>query len=185
MPLQAALARADADLAASRVPMARQRLRSLIADHPTDLTARHRPAAVYRLYGELAEAGRRNFLDESADPAETAAFEARHPDPPRRMIALCRRAPENHAPTGTARARLTALREPALREPALREPALRESAVGGDGGPVTWTDLYIALEDRGPGPEPHDLLLPTCLITAAALLSPAVIGTITTVLRFL
>ncbi|MFI9785737.1 DUF6584 family protein, partial [Kitasatospora sp. NPDC051984] len=129
-------------------------LRSLIADHPTDLTARHRPATVYRLYGEPAEARRWNFLDESADPAETAAFEARHPDPPRRMIALCRRAPEDHAPTGTARARLAALREPALREPALREPALRESplrepalrepAVGGDGGPVTWTDPYIA-----------------------------------------
>ncbi|MFI9785736.1 DUF6584 family protein [Kitasatospora sp. NPDC051984] len=37
MPLQATLARADADPAAGRVPMARQRLRSLIADHPTDL----------------------------------------------------------------------------------------------------------------------------------------------------
>ncbi|MFF0392681.1 DUF6584 family protein [Kitasatospora sp. NPDC004615] len=180
MPLQATLARADADLAAGRVPMARQRLRSLIADHPTDLTARHRPAAVYRLHLEPAEAGRQNFLDESADPAETAAFEARHPDPLRRMIALCRRAPEDHAPTGTARARLTALREPAL-----REPALRESAAGGDGGPVTWTDPYIAPEDRVPGPEPRGFLLPTCLITAAALLSPAVIGTITTVRRFL
>ncbi|MFG2696073.1 DUF6584 family protein [Kitasatospora sp. NPDC048407] len=37
MPLQATLARAGADPAAGRVPMARQRLRSLIANHPTDL----------------------------------------------------------------------------------------------------------------------------------------------------
>ncbi|MFF2626621.1 DUF6584 family protein [Kitasatospora griseola] len=166
MPLHAALARADADLAAGRVPMARQRLRSLVEHYPTDLTVRRRLAAVYRLYGEAAEAGRWNYLDESADPAETAAFEARHPDPLRRMIALCWRAPEEHAPTETARARLA---------------ALRGTAVGGDGGPVAWTDLYIAAEDKVPKDEPRDFLLPSCLAVAAVLLALAVIGAVTTV----
>ncbi|MFJ1793906.1 DUF6584 family protein [Kitasatospora griseola] len=165
MPLQATLARADAGLAAGRVPMARQRLRSLVEHHPTDLTVRRRLAAVYRLYGEPAESGRWNHLDESADPAETAAFEARPPDPLRRMIALRWRAPEDHAPTETARARLAALRGTAV----------------GDGGPVTWTDLYIAAEDKVPKDEPRDFLLPSCLAVAAVLLVLAVIGAVTTV----
>ncbi|MFJ5925304.1 DUF6584 family protein [Kitasatospora sp. NPDC092948] len=170
MSLEATLARAEADLAAGRVPMARQRLRSLVEHHPTDLTVRHRLAAVYRLYGEPAEAGRWNYLDESADPAETAAFEARYPSPLRRMIALRWLAPEDHAPTETARARLA---------------ALRGTAVGGDGGPVTWTDLFVAPEDRLPGPEPRDFLLPTCLAVAVVLLVLAAIGAVAVVRRFL
>ncbi|MGW4807071.1 DUF6584 family protein [Kitasatospora sp. NPDC004272] len=77
--------------------MARRRLRGLLGTHPTGLTARHRLAAVHRRYGDAAEAGRWNHLDESADPAGTAAVEARHADP------LRRHPPESRAATATAR----------------------------------------------------------------------------------
>ncbi|WUQ81504.1 hypothetical protein OHA16_00115 [Kitasatospora purpeofusca] len=84
-----------------------------MASYPADLTARRRPAAAYRLYGESAEAGRWAYRDADRDPGETAAFEARHPDPLDRMTAVARRDPEESAPTETARARLAGLRETA------------------------------------------------------------------------
>ncbi len=84
-----------------------------MSSYPADLTVRQRLAEVYRLYGEPAEAGRWAYLDTDRDPAETAAFEARHPDPLDRMVALAWRGPEQSAPTETARARLAELREAA------------------------------------------------------------------------
>ncbi len=110
MPLRDTLARVDADLAAGRVPMARQRLRGLVSSHPTDLTLRRRLAEVYRLYGDPAEAGRWAYLEQDGDPGETAAFEARYRTPARRMRALAWRGPESAAATGFARERLAEVR---------------------------------------------------------------------------
>ncbi|MEU8764628.1 DUF6584 family protein [Streptomyces sp. NPDC048659] len=111
MSTQETLTRIDADLAAGRVPMARQRLRGLVGSFPADLALRRRLAEVYRLYGEPAEAGRWAYLEEDRDPAETAAFEARFHAPGHRMKALAWRGPEDAAGTPVARARLAEVRE--------------------------------------------------------------------------
>jgi hypothetical protein len=51
------LNRVAVDLAAGRVPMARQRLRGLVGSMPTRLDLRQRLAEVYRLEGDSAQAG--------------------------------------------------------------------------------------------------------------------------------
>ncbi|MEU4107269.1 DUF6584 family protein [Streptomyces sp. NPDC027717] len=110
MSLRDTLARVDEDLAAGRVPVARQRLRGLVSSFPHDPALRRRLAEVYRLYGEPAEAGRWMYLEEDRDAAETAAFEARYRTTPRRLAALGWRGPESLAPTDFAREQLAALR---------------------------------------------------------------------------
>ncbi|MFE7580470.1 DUF6584 family protein [Streptomyces gardneri] len=110
MPLSNTLDRVDADLAAGRVPMARQRLRGLVSSYPCDLTLRRRLAEVYRLYGDAAEAGRWMYLEEDRDADETAAFEARYQSPAWRMTALAWRGPEALAGTAVAEERLGAVR---------------------------------------------------------------------------
>ncbi|GAA2772355.1 DUF6584 family protein [Streptomyces showdoensis] len=111
MPLHETLARVDADLAAGRVPMARQRLRGLVGSFPDDLALRRRLGEVYRLYGEPAEAGRWTYLEEDRDPAEVAAFEARYHAPGHRMKALAWSGPESAAGSAVARTRLAQVRE--------------------------------------------------------------------------
>ncbi|MET8945831.1 DUF6584 family protein [Streptomyces sp. NPDC004542] len=111
MPLEDTLARVDADLAAGRVPVARQRLRGLVSSFPDDLVLRRRLAEVYRLYGEPAEAGRWMYLEQDRDAAETSAFEARYPTAPQRMRALAWQGPESLARTACAREQLAAVRE--------------------------------------------------------------------------
>ncbi|MYV47158.1 DUF6584 family protein [Streptomyces sp. SID2888] len=110
MPPRDTLARVDADLAAGRVPVARQRLRGLVSSFPDDLTLRRRLAEVYRLYGEPAEAGRWMYLEQDRDAAETAAFEARYHTAPQRMRALAWRGPESLARTAFAGEQLAAVR---------------------------------------------------------------------------
>lgn len=110
MPLKETLARVEADLAAGRIPVARQRLRGLVSSFPHDLTLRRRLGEMYRLYGEQAEAGRWTYLDEDRDAAETAAFEARYPTTPQLMRALAWRGPESLADTDFAREQLAAVR---------------------------------------------------------------------------
>ncbi|MDH6589531.1 hypothetical protein M2161_008637 [Streptomyces sp. SAI-133] len=110
MPLSETLARVDADLAAGRVPVARQRLRGLVSSFPYDLTLRRRLAEVYRLYGDAAEAGRWMYLEEDRNADETAAFEARYESPGRRMRALAWRGPEAMAATAFAERQLVAVR---------------------------------------------------------------------------
>ncbi|MGC9382444.1 DUF6584 family protein [Streptomyces sp. MH13] len=110
MPLRETLARVDADLAAGRVPVARQRLRGLVSSFPHDLTLRRRLAGVYRLYGDAAEAGRWMYLEEDRDAGETAAFEARYKSPGWRMKALAWRGPEAMAATAFAEGQLVAVR---------------------------------------------------------------------------
>ncbi|MFE3020460.1 DUF6584 family protein [Streptomyces sp. NPDC059256] len=111
MALMDTLARVEADLAAGRVPMARQRLRGLVGSLPEDLTLRRRLGEVYRLYDEVAEAGRWSYLEEDRDPLETAAFEKRYSTPLARMRALSWRAPESLASSAFAARQLAALRE--------------------------------------------------------------------------
>ncbi|MER6262532.1 DUF6584 family protein [Streptomyces sp900105245] len=110
MPLRETLAQVDADLAAGRVPVARQRLRGLISSFPHDLTLRRRLAEVYQLYGDAAEAGRWMYLEEDRNDDETAAFEARHESPGRRMKALAWQGPEAKAATAFAKEQLVAVR---------------------------------------------------------------------------
>ncbi|MEV6162568.1 DUF6584 family protein [Streptomyces sp. NPDC052052] len=110
MPMRDTLARADADLAAGRVPVARQRLRGLVSSCPDDLMLRRRLAEVYRLYGEPAEAGRWMYLEPDRDAAETSAFEKRYRTAPQRMRALAWQGPEALARTAFAREQLAAVR---------------------------------------------------------------------------
>lgn len=131
MPLTETLARVDADLAAGRLPVARQRLRGLVSSYPDDLTLRRRLAEVYRLYGEPAEAGRWMYLEPDRDAAETAAFEMRHRTAARRMRALAWRGPESRAATAFARERLAAVRKQCSEEL---------------GRPVTWDAVPSAAE---------------------------------------
>ncbi|MFG2455701.1 DUF6584 family protein [Streptomyces sp. NPDC048523] len=110
MSLRETLARVDADLAAGRVPVARQRLRGLVSSFPYDLTLRRRLAEVYRLYGDAAEAGRWMYLEEDRHADETVAFEARHESPARQMKALAWHGPEAMAATSFAERQLVAVR---------------------------------------------------------------------------
>ncbi|WP_299527588.1 DUF6584 family protein [uncultured Streptomyces sp.] len=110
MALARTLERVDTDLAAGRLPVARQRLRGLVSSYPQDRGVRRRLAEVYRLFGEPAEAGRWAYLEEDSDPRETAAFEERHPDPVRRMRAIGWRGQESAAHSPFAEARLASLR---------------------------------------------------------------------------
>ncbi|MET8078747.1 DUF6584 family protein [Streptomyces sp. NPDC005303] len=110
MPLRETLTRVDADLAAGRVPVARQRLRGLVSSFPYDLTLRRRLAEVYRLFGDAAEAGRWMYLEEDRNADETAAFEPRYGSPGWRMKALAWRGPEAMAATAFAEGQLIAVR---------------------------------------------------------------------------
>lgn len=110
MPLTETLARVDADLAAGRVPVARQRLRGLISSFPHDLTLRRRLGEVYRLYGDAAEAGRWMYLEEDRNADETVAFETRYGSPGWRMKALAWHGPEANAGTAFAEVQLVAVR---------------------------------------------------------------------------
>ncbi|MFJ8364551.1 DUF6584 family protein [Streptomyces sp. NPDC093984] len=110
MPLRATLARVDADLAAGRVPVARQRLRGLVSSFPNDLMLRRRLAEVYRLYGEPAEAGRWMYLEQDRDADETTAFAARYHTAPQRMRALAWQGSESLARTTFAREQLASVR---------------------------------------------------------------------------
>ncbi|MFI6209370.1 DUF6584 family protein [Streptomyces sp. NPDC051041] len=133
MPLTTTLARVDADLAAGRVPMARQRLRGLVSSFPDDLMLRRRLAEVYRLYGEPAEAGRWMYLEEDRDAGETSAFEARYRTPQERMRALAWRGPESLARSSFAMEQLA---------------AVRISCSEALGRPVDWDSIPSALDDE-------------------------------------
>ena len=136
MPLRDTLARVDADLAAGRVPVARQRLRGLVSSFPNDLMLRRRLGEVYRLYGEPAEAGRWMYLEQDRDEAETSAFETRYGTAPQRMRALAWHGPEALAQTAFAREQLAAVR------------AACSEAVG---HPVDWDTVPSARGEDSPG----------------------------------
>ncbi|MDQ0832173.1 hypothetical protein QF032_004017 [Streptomyces achromogenes] len=169
MPLRETLARVEADLAAGRVPVARQRLRGLVSSFPYDLTLRRRLAEVYRLYGDAAEAGRWMYLEEDRDADETAAFEVRYGSPGRRMKALAWRGPEAMAATSFAKGQLV---------------AVRAACAEAFGRPVDWDDLASFREDleekceepSGPWSVSDVLAGVGCLVGALAFLGVWVIG---------
>ncbi len=99
------------DLAKGHTHPAKQRLHSLIAAHPTDLDLRRQLAEVYRQTGDLVEAGRWSYLDESADPVEILAFERAYPSPSGRRAAL-RWPAKALPPTDFSRRRLAELPPP-------------------------------------------------------------------------
>lgn len=96
------------DLAKGHTHPAKQRLHSLIAEHPTDLDLRRQLADVYRQTGDLVEAGRWSYLDEGADPLEILAFERAFPSLAGRRAAL-RWPARALPPTEWVRRRLTEL----------------------------------------------------------------------------
>jgi len=164
------LARVDADLRAGHIPMARQRLRGLVASVPTDLEARRCLAAVYRLYGEPAEAGRWGCLDAACDPLELAAFEASRPDPVDRMRAIAWSGPESAAATPFAAGRLA---------------ELRTAASAAAGSPLTWEDLRSAPQAPEPSDDSSAFLGCAAFALFAALLFLTVLGAITFISWFL
>lgn len=162
MPLNETLARVDADLAAGRIPAARQRLRGLVSSFPHDLTLRLRLAEAYRLYGESAEAGRWTYLDRNRDAAETAAFEAKYHSVQRRMRALAWQGPESLAHTDFAREQLAAVR------------AAVSDALG---RPVDWDTVPpVETEDGGPDTFGDFLAGIGCLVVTLAFLAIWVYG---------
>ncbi|MFE6750715.1 DUF6584 family protein [Kitasatospora purpeofusca] len=164
MTVDTTLAKVDADLRAGRIPVARQRLRGLVASYPADLTVRRRLAEVYRLYGEPAEAGRWSCLGADRDPDETAAFEARYPDPLDRMVAVAWRGPEESAPTATARARLA---------------GLREAASVQAGRPVDWDPVRTRAEHTDGDDSTGTLFCAGLALVGLVLLGFAVLGAVT------
>ena len=108
------LARVKSDLAHGRTHIAIQRLRTLIAIDPDDLEIREALASVYRMTGNLQEAGRWSFLAARVVPEEMTAFERANPHPWLRLRLLRYSAdPVRLAPP--ARERLLALAEQARR----------------------------------------------------------------------
>ncbi|MEU8078183.1 DUF6584 family protein [Catellatospora citrea] len=99
--------RVTTDLSRGHTYPAIQRMHSLVAAHPTDLDLRRRLAAIYRATGNLVEAGRWSYLDDTAEAVELEAFETRYPAH-RRLEAL--RWPTGApAPTDISRVRLAPL----------------------------------------------------------------------------
>lgn len=111
MSVERTLARVEEDLSRGDVTMARTRLLSLLQSKPHLLEARARLAEIYRLDGNLVEAGRWSYLSEQRDEAEVTAFErACGRNPVRIMRALRWRVHEDAAATETARERLIDIR---------------------------------------------------------------------------
>ncbi|MEW2276527.1 DUF6584 family protein [Streptomyces cyaneofuscatus] len=162
MALNDTLARVDADLAAGRIPVARQRLRGLVSSYPHEPAPRRRLAEVYRLYGDPAEAGRWMYLEEDRSPEETAAFEERYANAVRRMRAMAWRGTESDAPTPCPARQLT---------------AVREAASEIVGRPVTWDGLVEVKGDaRQISPLTDALTGIGCLLLTIAFLGIWVYG---------
>lgn len=120
--MERTLQRVEEDLAAGRRDLARRRLAGLVGSFPTRLDLRRRLSEVYRVDGDLAQAGRWSYLEPDRDAHELAAFERAYGDLALRMRALRWRGPEDAAgPEVEARLR-----------------ALREQAEARAGGPVSW-----------------------------------------------
>lgn len=117
MSIETVLARVDEDLAAGHLPLARQRLKSLVGSFPQRLDLRERLAELYRRDGDLAQAGRWSYLADSRERAEIAAFEKAHGESPIQMMkALGWRGAEDEASSEVAHDRLRGLRSRAEAE---------------------------------------------------------------------
>jgi len=118
MPKAPVLDKVAVDLARGHTQPAIQRLSSLVSAYPHDLDLRHRLAAVHRMTGNAVEAGRWDYLNATAEPDETTAFERAFPSARRRLSALRWRGSADLAPTEHARRRLVDLTEAASQESA-------------------------------------------------------------------
>ncbi|MFG2997678.1 DUF6584 family protein [Streptomyces sp. NPDC048340] len=167
MPLPETLARVDADLAAGRVLLARQRLRGLVSSYPEDLSLRRRLAQAYRLTGEPAQAGRWMYLEADRDPAETAAFEALFSSPLPRMRALAWRTQESRAATAFAAGQLA---------------SVRAAATDHTGRPVDWSAIPRGV---GPGKPRSEHSDPLTSLLAIALFAAWYLGVTAFVRRLL
>ncbi|NUR72490.1 MAG: hypothetical protein HOU81_16870 [Hamadaea sp.] len=116
MPKAPVLDKVAVDLARGHTQPAIQRLSSLVSAYPHDLDLRHRLAAVHRMTGNAVEAGRWDYLNPTAEPAETGAFERAFPSAPRRLAALRWQGSADLAPTEHARQRLLDLTEAARQD---------------------------------------------------------------------
>ncbi|MFI9815714.1 DUF6584 family protein [Saccharothrix variisporea] len=111
MPVELTLRKAAEELERgdlASVLKARQRLVGLVTTYPDRLDLRERLAAVYRVLGDAAQAGRWSYLSEHRVEAEVAAFERAYRTPQARLAALNWVSGEHT--TETARVRLAALR---------------------------------------------------------------------------
>lgn len=163
MTVERTLARVDEDLRVGDVTMARTRLTSLVHSLPHRLDARERLADVYRLDGDLVEAGRWSYLGEHRDEREVTAFErACGRNPVRIMRALRWRSSEEAATTEVARQRLLDVKE------------LAEARAGRT---LEWSDGGREVGD----PWWQDVVAVGCLLTGVVLLALVVIGAATVV----
>ena len=132
------LAKVDEDLRAGDVQMARTRLKSLVLSLPHRLEARERLADVYRLDGNLVEAGRWSYLSEHPDPAEVAAFEQACGNNPVRIMRGLRWPGPDETAAATEHAQLRLL-------------DVRARAEAKAGKKLEWTDRGRDIGTRGEG----------------------------------
>lgn len=112
MPVELTLHKAAEELRRgdlANVLRARQRLAGLVGTYPHRLDLRSRLAEVYRVLGDLPQAGRWDYLADSPDPVEIAAFERAYRTPTTRLEAMGWSGRLDDAPTDAARAKLTEL----------------------------------------------------------------------------
>jgi hypothetical protein len=136
------------DLARGHTQPAIQRLSSLVNAYPQDLDLRHRLAAVHRMTGNTVEAGRWDYLNATAEPTETDAFERAYPSAIGRLFALRWQGSADLAPTEYARLRLVELSEAASGEappPIAPEPRWRRIAAGLAAGSVALLVAALAV----------------------------------------
>ncbi|WP_348541291.1 DUF6584 family protein [Streptomyces sp. SAI-208] len=135
MPLSETLARVDADLAACRVPLARQRLRGLVSSFPYDLTLRRRLAEVYRSTATPSRPDAGCTSRRTAAPTRPRPSRRATGHPGRRMKALAWRGPETMAASAFAEG-----------QPA----SVRRACAAELGHPVDWDDA-ASYRDRPDG----------------------------------
>ncbi|MCS7480132.1 hypothetical protein NZH93_25025 [Umezawaea endophytica] len=88
----------------------------LVGTYPNRLDLRDKLAAVYRVLGNTAQAGRWSYLSEVRDDVEVLAFEHAYKTPVARLTALNWTGGEDAAETETARTRLMLLHRAATEQ---------------------------------------------------------------------
>ncbi|MFC0063545.1 DUF6584 family protein [Umezawaea endophytica] len=119
MPVEVTLHRAAEELTRgdlASVLRARQRVAGLVGTYPNRLDLRDKLAAVYRVLGNTAQAGRWSYLSEVRDDVEVLAFEHAYKTPVARLTALNWTGGEDAAETETARTRLMLLHRAATEQ---------------------------------------------------------------------
>ncbi len=161
------LARVKNDLTHGRTHIAIQRLRTQVAIDPDDMDVREALASVYRLTGNLTEAGRWSFLAGEVIAEEIAAFERANPVPWLRLR-LLRYTADPDALPAPARERLLALAEQARRT----------------GPPAIWTAPSTVEFERRRGITLPCLFVTVALAAFAALTAVGVYRAVVWIIRY-